>query len=92
MLEKAIIKKIMTWLKTLPDSNFVKVHADAANPGAPDISGCIRGRRVEIEVKRPGGKATPRQEATLRSWERAGAIVAVVYSLDEAKEVLRDYV
>lgn len=90
MLEKTIIKKIMAWLKTLPDSHFVKVHADAANPGAPDISGCIRGRRVEIEVKRPGGKATPRQEAKLRAWKNAGALTAIVYSLDEAQEVLRD--
>ena len=89
MMEKQIVKKIMKWLKTLPESYWVKVHADAANPGAPDISGCVRGRRVELEVKRPGGKATPLQLAKLRAWENAGALTAIVYSVDDAKEILR---
>lgn len=56
--------------------------------GIPDIIGCYRGRFVALEVKRPGEKPSVIQGVTLRALKRAGAITAIVHSLDETKEVL----
>ena len=90
MLEKQIVKKIMAYLKTVPNSYFEKKYAGPANPGDPDISGCIRGRCIKLEVKRPGNVATPLQIRKLALWAAAGAKVAVVYSVDDVKEVIGD--
>lgn len=57
--------------------------------GEPDIDCCYRGRAVKLEVKRPGGKPTKLQEATLGKWKAAGAIVGVVHSVEDVKELLR---
>jgi hypothetical protein len=92
MLEKNIVARIMKYLKTLPNAYFEKKWAGAANPGDPDISGCIQGRCVKLEVKREGNEPTPRQAAKLRAWEKAGAISAVVRSVEDVKEVLHEYV
>jgi hypothetical protein len=43
-----------------------------------------------LEVKRPGGKATPLQVAELRKWGRAGAIVGIVESVDDVRALLPD--
>ena len=39
--------------------------------GEPDIDACLRGRSLQLEVKRPGERATPLQEKRLAEW-RAG--------------------
>lgn len=41
-----------------------------------------------MEVKRPGNKATPKQLFELRKWASAGAMGAVVYSVDEALQLI----
>jgi len=41
-----------------------------------------------LEVKRPGRKPTKLQQAVLKKWEAAGAIAAVVTSVEEVKELL----
>lgn len=51
--------------------------------GIADILCCYRGRFYAIEVKRPGGKVTPYQEAFLVSVRKAGGIPLVAYSLQE---------
>ena len=56
--------------------------------GIPDIIGCYRGRFVALEVKRPGEQPRAIQAVVLKALKRAGAITAVVHSLDETKEVL----
>jgi hypothetical protein len=57
--------------------------------GDPDIDACIRGRSLQLEVKRPGARLTPLQAKRLEEWRRAGAAVAVVSGLEEVKELLR---
>ncbi len=55
------------------------------NRGVSDIIGCQRvtGRFIAIEVKRPGGKATPEQQEFLDSVTRAGGIAFVATSVDD---------
>lgn len=45
--------------------------------GQPDIMGILDGKMFAIEFKRPGGKATPKQEIELKEWERQGVIAFV---------------
>ena len=55
--------------------------------GDPDIDACVCGRSLQIEVKRPGEKPTPLQVKRLEEWRLAGAIVGVVHSVDEVREI-----
>ena len=56
--------------------------------GEPDIDACLSGRSVQLEVKRPGEKATPLQLKRLEQWRQAGALTAVVTSVEEVKILL----
>lgn len=52
--------------------------------GISDIIGCSSaGRFVAIEVKKPGGKASPDQKDFLARIEASGGIALLAYSLDE---------
>lgn len=88
VLEESIVKAIMRWLKALPECEVRKTYGDAKRKGEADISGCLSGRRFEIEVKRPGKDASELQKAVLSKWARAGALTGVAHSLDEAKAIL----
>lgn len=57
--------------------------------GIPDIIGCYHGRFVAFEVKRPGEKPRAIQDKILRTLKTAGALTAVIYSVDDIKEVLK---
>lgn len=82
--EAAIVRQMLTWLNRLPECYAHKTHGGMfGRAGKPDITGCFRGWRFEIEVKRPGNKPTPLQERELTRWAAAGAHVAVVHSLEE---------
>ena len=88
-LEKVIVNRILKKLNELPECRAIKTHGGAfGHSGQPDITGCIRGRRFDLECKRPGGKATPKQESEMRKWREAGAICGVVTSWEEAKCIL----
>ena len=52
--------------------------------------GCSVARFVALEVKQPGKKARPEQEAWLRLVRDAGGIAGVVTSVDEAERLLLD--
>jgi hypothetical protein len=58
--------------------------------GSPDLLGILSpsGRLVGLEVKAPGGKATPAQLLWLTEARSHGALCGVVHSLDEAIALL----
>lgn len=57
--------------------------------GMPDLLMLKNGRAVFLEVKRPGGKATPLQLARIDEIRRVGGAVAeVVFSRQEAERIL----
>lgn len=87
-LEKTITNSILKWLNSQPETRAIKTHGGAMRSGEPDIIGCTRGYFLALEVKRPGGKATELQKATLQAWQDAGGVVAVVISLNQAQIVL----
>ncbi len=87
--EKAIVKAILAYLNSLPGCLARKRWGGGMGvAGDPDIDACLRGRSVQLEVKRPGEKATPLQLMRLDEWRRAGAITGVVTSVEEVKALL----
>jgi Holliday junction resolvase len=66
----------------------MNVHGSLYAVGIPDILGCLNGRFIAIEVKRP--KATPRkiQKVTLRKIERAGGVTGYASTVQEVKVIL----
>lgn len=83
-LEATIVKNIVKAVNAIPGCLVKKHHGHAMSPSEVDLYGAARGRAVFMEVKRPGGRATPRQEKMLRDWSRAGALAGVVHSVDDA--------
>lgn len=68
----------------------IKTHGSAfGHAGTPDVLGCVRGRMIAVEVKRPGQAATPLQAAELRKWEAAGAVALVATSVQQVEDALR---
>ena len=61
--ETLLVGKIMKYLGTVPNCCYEKRHGSMyAASGQPDISACIDGRRVEIEVKVPSAAAIKRAD------------------------------
>lgn len=91
MSEKAIERRILKWLNSLEGCWAHSRHGGMYDiKGNPDITGCLNGRRIEIEVKQPGQKPTPIQFAVMRKWEKAGAVVGWATTIEEAKEILKE--
>jgi hypothetical protein len=87
--ERAIVKAILAYLNSLPGCLARKRWGGGMGvAGDPDIDACIRGRSLQLEVKRPGEKPTALQAKRLEEWRRAGALVGVVVSVDEVKSLL----
>ena len=87
--ERAIVKAILAYLNGLPGCLARKRWGGGMGvAGDPDIDACIRGRSLQLEVKRPGEKPTPLQLKRLEEWRQAGAITGVVTSVEETRAVL----
>ena len=87
--EKSIVKAILRALNATPGCFAEKRHGTAfGHAGAPDIAGVYLGRAFYLEVKRPGEAATKIQIIQLARRGAAGAIVAVVHSVQEAIDTL----
>jgi hypothetical protein len=87
--ESALVSAIVEALRAAPGLVVRKRHGTAWGvAGDPDLTGCYRGSHFELEVKTQAGAVTRLQEARLAEWSRAGAITAVVRSVDEALAAL----
>ncbi len=87
--ESAIVAAIIRALRSVPELVVRKRWGSGmGTAGDPDLTGCYRGRHFELEVKAPGGRLSRIQEVRLKEWHRAGAVVGVVHSPDEALATL----
>ena len=88
--EAIIQRRCLKWLRE-NDFFAVKIHIGAIkiqgksipNPAAghPDILAIRDGKYFGIEVKKPGGKVSPKQDEFHKKIEKAGGAVIVAYSL-----------
>ena len=87
--ESTIVATILGWIDVQPGVHGRKVHQTAVTgAGEPDLDICWHGRAVKIEVKRPGERPTPVQLRRLQCWQRAGALVGWVCSLEELQALI----
>ena len=56
-----------------------------------DCHGCFRGKYFGIETKAPGKKPTKLQEITAERIRKAGGLVFIVDSVEQANELFSDY-
>lgn len=89
-LESAIVRRIMRKLQTVPGCWAIKVHGSGMGKiGVPDIIGSYCGRMFALEVKRPQlGVVSPIQKYQMEKLANAGALVAVVESLEDVIAVM----
>jgi hypothetical protein len=89
--ERAIVKAILAYLNGQPGCLARKRWGGGMGvAGDPDIDACIRGRSVQLEVKRPGERPTPLQLKRIEEWRRAGAVVSVVNSVADVRRLLQE--
>lgn len=91
MLEKDIQKKILNFINAQPGCYAIKITAGMyQKSGISDILACVKGRFVAIEVKRPGEKPTPLQEAFLAKVICTGGRAFAATALDDVKARMGD--
>lgn len=86
MKESAIQTKIIKYLES--QGAVVNKTIGMSKAGWPDIVGVYKGRFIGVEVKRPGKKPTPLQEFKLEELAKAGALVGVATSVDDAQKLM----
>ena len=88
-IEQNVQTSIMNYIKAIGGlpikQNQIGIYGQA---GVPDIIACIKGRFVAIEVKRPGQKPKPIQEAFLDSINKKGGLAFWSDNLDKVKDIL----
>jgi hypothetical protein len=90
--ERAIVKAILAYLNDLPHGLARKRWGGGMGvAGDPDIDACVGGRCVQFEVKRPGQNPTALQLTRLEEWRKAGAVVGVVRSVEDARQILEHH-
>lgn len=89
--EQDIQTSIINYIKSIGGlpikQNQIGIYAQA---GVPDLLVCCYGRFVGIEVKRPGQKPKPIQNAFLDAINKAGGIGFWADNLDIVKEKLSE--
>lgn len=91
MKESALVKQILNYLNSLPECKAIKRHGGPfSRVGEPDITGCIRGKHFEIEVKVEANMPTEIQNQRILEWCNAGALVFWTNSLDDVKRRIYD--
>lgn len=96
--EALLSEKILKALNAMPEALFVKRPGTGlGHAGLADITGCVGGVHVEIEVKKSenllrvgvSGGVRPKQHRWLLRWRNAGARVGTASSVEGALEIAR---
>lgn len=88
-LQKTILRRLTLLAREDPTLVFRKRHgAPLGINGDSDLYGCWEGIHFELELKRPGEAPTELQKLRQGEWARAGAVVAVVHSVEEFEAFL----
>lgn len=92
MSEADIVRSITDCLRKRQGTWVLKVHGGPMQQrGIPDLPIVSNGRLYALEVKTDVGKVSAIQRHEMRRLAEAGAVVAVVRSLADVKEMLRDH-
>lgn len=91
MAEGGIQSKVLEYLNSLPKCMAENVSGNARQSGRADINACYKGVCLKLELKDPetGYQPTQQQLLYLKRWQKAGAVTAVCYSLNDVKKIVR---
>jgi len=81
--------RVVKWLNSLPQCVAYKRKGGPANPGQLDVTGCLKGIRIEIEGKVGDNKPTRLQKHYIEKWAAAGAITGWYSSFEGAKKLVQ---
>lgn len=87
-MEKDIRTAIVKHLKKAYPGSDWEVSPPNSPTAKADITGCLNGRYVAIEVKRPGKDLRKAQAYRAGKLRKAGAITLMAQSVDDVKEYL----
>lgn len=62
--------------------------SDRFTRGIPDLIICLNGKFIALEIKIPRGKIEPIQTYTINEINRSGGNAFIVYSVNEAIQIL----
>ena len=82
--EKTITKNILKNIRTIEGVRVSKRSTGWNRTGEPDVTGCYKGVRFELELKVPGKKPTKLQQKRLDEWRESGAVVYWTDNVDDA--------
>lgn len=86
-----VVVPVLAYLNSLAECKAINIHGGVyTEKGTPDIIGCYRGRMFAFEAKAKNGRLARIQAVRLEQWALTGAIVGVIYSLDDVKQLLRE--
>lgn len=89
--ESRIEANIQSYLDSI-GAYHIKNHGSIySRAGTPDITACVNGRFIGIEVKRPDGVVSALQAAHIELIRKAGGIAFVSRSVEETKENLKEF-
>ena len=89
--ENRLNSKVVKFLNTLPNCYAEKRPSQQGRKGRVDVTGCIDGRRIELEGKTGHNKPTKKQKYWLDKWASVGAITGVYRSIEDVKKILNDH-
>jgi len=89
--ENKLNSKVVKFLNTLPECYAEKRPSQQGRKGRVDVTGCIKGRRLELEGKVRDNTPTKKQIYWLNKWASVGAITGVYRSINDVKEILRQH-
>ncbi len=81
LMAKGQFKAAVNYASIMPRNSY-------GTPGMADLSGIIKGRRLEVEVKGPKGKQQEDQIRWQEMIERFGGIYILAYSVEDVDIVL----
>lgn len=92
--EKYIQNEICKYLKSIEDDHPIfwerrQAGGFSYKKGLADLYAVVDGLHIEIEVKRPGGHQSPRQEAFERLCKKKNILYICVDNADEVKSVIK---
>lgn len=86
MTEQSIQNSIIKYLESI--GAYVRKNIASNRAGTPDITGCLDGRYIAIEVKRPGKQLTKLQEHNLKLIREAGGLAERIESTLQLRQWL----
>ena len=89
--EASVVKGALKILNNLNECYARKRAGGPNRRGEPDITGCYKSKRIEIEAKALGNKATKLQKERLEVWKSCGAITGIIYDEEDLYLIMRNY-